>query len=214
MTAPERPAPERPAAGNEIPARLDFLTSLRFFAAAFVVMGHTQSSDTYTSATLKHVFAFPFAAVTFFFVLSGFVLVWSARPADTPRRFYVRRFARVWPLYALVTVLLLPIGWTIRYPSWSFGDYMVVWVAVLLAVQSLSPFGRHQEAVNPPNWSLSVEAFFYLLFPALRELSPETWDAFSEQVIATTPPVGAHLMVGFLDQVGTAEEVEIRPVRS
>lgn len=48
-----------------------------------------------------------------------------------------------------------------------------------------------------------------LLFPALRELSPETWDAFSEQVIATTPPVGAHLMVGFLDQVGTAEEVEI-----
>lgn len=148
--------------------RLDTLTSLRFFAAAFVVMGHTQSSMTYDHPVLGHLFAFPFAGVTFFFVLSGFVLAWSYRETTSPRRFYLRRFARVWPLYALITVLLFPIGWKIAYPAWDFADYVVVWVVVLLALQSLSPLSRHQEAVNPPNWSLSVEAFFYLLFPWLR----------------------------------------------
>lgn len=159
VTEPERPTP---------PARLDYLTSLRFFAAAFVLFGHTQSSGTYTSPVLRHIFAFPFAGVTFFFTLSGFVLFWSYRPSVPARGFYLRRFARLWPLYALVTVLLFPIGWMIHYSGWSFGDYVGVWVIVLLALQAFSPLSRVQEAVNPPNWSLSVEAFFYLLFPWLR----------------------------------------------
>jgi hemerythrin-like domain-containing protein len=48
-----------------------------------------------------------------------------------------------------------------------------------------------------------------LLFPALRAHMPaDTWTEFSRKVIATGPLVGAHLMVGFLDQVGNAEDVE------
>lgn len=148
--------------------RLDSLTALRFFAAAFVALGHVETSGTYPAPVLDQVFSFPFAAVTFFFVLSGFVLVWSHRPGDTARGFYLRRFARVWPLYALITVLLLPIGWYIRYPGWNFGTYLVVWVCVLFAVQGLCPLPRVQEAVNPPNWSLSCEAVFYAVFPFVR----------------------------------------------
>ena len=49
-----------------------------------------------------------------------------------------------------------------------------------------------------------------VLFPALREhLSEQAWEDFIRQVRATTPSVGAHLLVGFLEQVGTPEEVEI-----
>jgi iron-sulfur cluster repair protein YtfE (RIC family) len=49
-----------------------------------------------------------------------------------------------------------------------------------------------------------------VLFPALREhISPEYWAAFSQRVITTTPPVAGHLMIGFLEEVGTAEEVEL-----
>ncbi|MGW3247744.1 hemerythrin domain-containing protein [Streptomyces sp. NPDC001070] len=49
-----------------------------------------------------------------------------------------------------------------------------------------------------------------VLFPALREhISPEYWAAFSQRVITTTPPVAGHLMIGFLDEVGTAEEVQL-----
>ncbi|GAA3908079.1 hypothetical protein GCM10022207_92040 [Streptomyces lannensis] len=47
-----------------------------------------------------------------------------------------------------------------------------------------------------------------VLFPAFREhITPEYWAQFSQQVIATTPPVAGHLMIGFLDEVGTPDEV-------
>ncbi|MGV9703106.1 hemerythrin domain-containing protein [Streptomyces sp. NPDC003483] len=49
-----------------------------------------------------------------------------------------------------------------------------------------------------------------VLFPALREhVSPAEWQDFAQGVIATTPPVAGHLMVGFLDEVGTPAEVEL-----
>lgn len=49
-----------------------------------------------------------------------------------------------------------------------------------------------------------------ILFPALRTyISEPDWADFAKHVIATTPDVGAHLTVGFLEQVGSPEEVEI-----
>ncbi|MGW1728212.1 hemerythrin domain-containing protein [Streptomyces sp. NPDC002306] len=49
-----------------------------------------------------------------------------------------------------------------------------------------------------------------VLFPALREhVSPAEWQDFAQRVIATTPPVAGHLMIGFLDEVGTPAEVEL-----
>ncbi|GAA1206500.1 hemerythrin domain-containing protein [Pseudonocardia alaniniphila] len=49
-----------------------------------------------------------------------------------------------------------------------------------------------------------------VLLPALSQhVSDEAWDDFARQVRATTPGVGAHLLVGFLEQVGTPEDVEI-----
>lgn len=188
-----RTAPTPDPTSEPPPARLDSLTSLRFLAAAFVVMGHVETSGTYTAPALEHVFAFPFAAVTFFFVLSGFVLVWSWRPGTSPSGFYLRRFARVWPLYALITVLLLPIGWLIRYPSWDLGQYLLVWGVVLLALQGLCPLSRVQEAVNPPNWSLSCEAFFYLLFPWMRNrlagLAPRVLNRLAVALVVMTTAV-------------------------
>jgi iron-sulfur cluster repair protein YtfE (RIC family) len=48
-----------------------------------------------------------------------------------------------------------------------------------------------------------------ILFPALEKLSPESWAAFSQEVIATSPMEAAHLTVGFFDEVGTPEEVSL-----
>ncbi|MEU1534687.1 hypothetical protein [Streptomyces fagopyri] len=49
-----------------------------------------------------------------------------------------------------------------------------------------------------------------VLFPALREhVSPAEWQDFAQHVIATTPPVAGHLMVGFLDEIATPAEVEL-----
>jgi iron-sulfur cluster repair protein YtfE (RIC family) len=49
-----------------------------------------------------------------------------------------------------------------------------------------------------------------LLFPALRDhVTEEQWKGFSEHVIATTPNVGPDLLVAFLEEAGTREEVEV-----
>ncbi|MGW5465504.1 hemerythrin domain-containing protein [Streptomyces sp. NPDC003996] len=49
-----------------------------------------------------------------------------------------------------------------------------------------------------------------ILFPALRaHISPAAWTDFAQRVIATTPPVAGHLMIGFLDEVGTSAEVQL-----
>ncbi|QFZ72038.1 hemerythrin domain-containing protein [Streptomyces fagopyri] len=49
-----------------------------------------------------------------------------------------------------------------------------------------------------------------VLFPALRDhLSAAQWREFAREVIATTPPVAGHLMIGFLDEVGTPDEVAL-----
>ena len=70
--------PSRRPAG---PSRLDSLTGLRFFAAGIVFMHHSFELTTGTlREALLAVFGHGRAGVSFFFVLSGFVLAWSARP--------------------------------------------------------------------------------------------------------------------------------------
>ncbi|WP_153006429.1 acyltransferase [Leucobacter sp. G161] len=45
------------------------------------------------------------SGVAFFFVLSGFVLTYSARPATTTRNFYWRRFGRIYPAHIVALLL-------------------------------------------------------------------------------------------------------------
>ncbi|HYA44548.1 MAG TPA: acyltransferase family protein [Acidimicrobiales bacterium] len=51
------------------------------------------------------------SAVALFFVLSGFVLAWSAKPGAQARAFYVRRVARIYPVHLvmLAAAAVLPV---------------------------------------------------------------------------------------------------------
>ena len=89
------------------PRRRDSLTSLWFFAAAFVVIGHW-GNVVHPLSRLHQLLERSNLGVSFFFVLSGSVLTWSHRPSDTARGFYWRRFARIWPLHASPWPSLLP----------------------------------------------------------------------------------------------------------
>ena len=77
-----------PAGRNNLP-RLDSLTGLRFFAAWLVLQHHFTNFGMIPG--LARFTGFGTTGVTFFFVLSGFVLTWSFVPSDTPGRFYWRR---------------------------------------------------------------------------------------------------------------------------
>ena len=96
--------------------RLHGLTGLRFFAAAWVFAYHflvlTVAGAPWWTARLQNA---GHAAVSLFFVLSGFVLAYNyAAPlADgrvTRARFWWLRLARVWPLYVLVALVEVPLA--------------------------------------------------------------------------------------------------------
>src|ERR1700724_2566259 len=102
--------------------RLPSLTGLRWFAA-FGVFGfhmlHSPelSADPGMRAVLTVAFQSGAAGVTFFFVLSGLVLTWAARPEDRAVAFWRRRVARVVPNHVVVWVGVLAMLVLIHRPA-------------------------------------------------------------------------------------------------
>ncbi|SNQ46063.1 Acyltransferase 3 [Frankia canadensis] len=151
-----------PRAARNLPA----LTGLRGVATALVFLRHihTDVGDTLPVAALGNI---GYAGVTFFFLLSGFVLTWAAGP-DTRLRFYWRRLARIYPLYLVAIGLWLAVAWPLGMIG-RFGSQPVAILPSLLLVQAWIPtqtiyFGWGGAVL----WSLSCEAFFYLVFPLLH----------------------------------------------
>jgi peptidoglycan/LPS O-acetylase OafA/YrhL len=144
------------------PIRLDRLTSLRF-VAAFVVFGFhgLLFFDEPTRRALGYLVSQGRSGVTFFFVLSGFLLAWSARPGDRALPFYRRRAARIYPAY-LVSLLFAAGLWAILDPSALRRGLLTPFL-----LQAWVPTSDSYFAINVPAWSLSVEAFFYLAFPLI-----------------------------------------------
>ncbi|MGW2620915.1 acyltransferase family protein [Streptomyces sp. NPDC001500] len=145
--------------------RLPSLTGLRFWAALLVVLYHL-SRQVGTVPYLSEAVWYGRSGVTFFFVLSGVVLAWTYDGARVPAKVFLwRRFARIWPLLAVSVGLSVAV--------WAVMDHPVSLKAVaatLLAVHAWFPQPVMFTGGNPAAWSLSDEAFFYLLFPALLAL--------------------------------------------
>jgi len=169
------------------------LTPLRFVAAAVVVIFHFGrwcSSLSWGNAAWNqgHV------AVSFFFVLSGFVLAHANQDGVLNlRNFYVARLARILPAYWLG--LLGMAAYTASVGQFHVQDF----VAPAFLVQSWIPGWSF--IIKWPGWSLSVELFFYLTFPFLlafvRRLGPAAIAAlavvaWSASMIAIEAVMGLH----------------------
>lgn len=93
--------------------RLPTLTGLRGVACLMVLLCHLGVSlaPRVTSQTLPMMVfgVLGVTAVSFFFVLSGFVLTWVARPDDTPGKFWRARAVKIFPghLVVLAAAVLL-----------------------------------------------------------------------------------------------------------
>ena len=150
--------------------RLSSLTSLRWFAAFTVFGFHLSTSPEMTAdpgvkRVLHVLFGSGAAGVTFFFILSGLVLTWSARPGDSPRAFWRRRAARVVPNHVVVWVGVLALLAAIGRPS-PVGPGL----SGLFLTQAWIPNKAYYFGGNTPAWSLSCEIAFYAAFPLLLPL--------------------------------------------
>ncbi|MGI5479955.1 acyltransferase family protein [Streptomyces lavendofoliae] len=167
--------------------RLPSLTGLRFWAALVVVLYHL-SRQVGPLPGLSDMVWYGRSGVTFFFVLSGFVLAWTYDGARVPSTVFLwRRFARIWPLLAATTVFSVGV-WLALGKAVSAKAV----VASLLLVHAWIPEAVILQGGNPAAWSLSDEAWFYLIFPLLMAL-PAVRSTRGRRWIATLVCGGAVL---------------------
>jgi peptidoglycan/LPS O-acetylase OafA/YrhL len=150
------------------------LTPLRFIAAYLVVIFHveeTRKMFSLPNLTRFSLFTHGPLAVTFFFVLSGFLITYlllkeqeQSRQINV-RRFYLRRIMRIWPLYFLMVIIglvLIPVGVKLgRVPyqaPFEPVDVAAYFVLFMPFVVNLK-YGNH---FLTPLWSVGVEEIYYL----------------------------------------------------
>ncbi|MEV6278824.1 acyltransferase [Nocardia sp. NPDC051832] len=103
------------------------------------------------------------AGVTFFFVLSGFIIYWSFRPGRSVRRFYWRRVLKIYPTH-LIAAAVFVVAASVPVQR------LVLWVPNALLVHTWVPKWTTVGGLNVPSWSLCSEMLFYLSFPLLLPL--------------------------------------------
>ena len=148
---------------------LPALTGIRILAAYYVVMLHTGSGYFHRHGAapwIDHFLGNGHMAVSLFFVLSGFILAYTyegkMQGPSNMAHFWEARFARIYPTYLLALAAMVPFSRDVTLPQR---------LIVLSMVQTWIPWRPDLVgAWNFPAWSLSVEAFFYLCFPAILPL--------------------------------------------
>lgn len=166
--------------------QLEALTALRFFAASHVIVYHFFYPE--PDGWLDTLVAAGPLSVTFFFVLSGFVLayVYGDRTTRNGRLRSIRdyasaRVARIVPAYMLALLISAPLflhaGLVAR--SVPFDAFLTALFTTPMLLQSFWPAST--VLWNGPGWSLSVEAFLYLLFPVVLRI---TWSASPRRALA------------------------------
>jgi len=162
------------------------LNGLRAAGALLVMLYHVNS---WNLQVVRGSSAF-YTGVGLFFVLSGFVLTWTARPGTTLRAFYTRRLARIYPNHVVALVLGLLVTVLVLGTQVDVGTVL----AGLFLVQAWSPDSSVVFAVNGVAWSLSCEIAFYVAFPALlwalRRVSSRTRAVLAGAALVTPPVIG------------------------
>jgi len=163
--------PFRAVATAVLPKRLDTLTSLRFFAA-FAVMTHHFTGLGGKTGFGRSPLLFPYSqigahGVTFFFVLSGFLMMWVYKSGEHPASYWWRRVGRIWPAHLVALVLgvyayYIAAHQTIHWPSL---------ISSVFLVQTWFPSVTPTLPGNEVTWTLSVELLFYALFPLLGRIA-------------------------------------------
>lgn len=138
------------------------LTFLRFLAASLVIVFHFGDKTwPFNLSLFDGIVSNGSVAVSFFFFLSGVVLGINYLQDSTfkTKSFFIKRIARIYPVYLLAFVLTITLA-MLLLKSFPRG------LSIILQVLGLHAWlpGACLE-INFTSWSLSVELFFYLIFP-------------------------------------------------
>jgi len=152
---------------------------LRGLAAVVVVIYHVSGymKMHYSQTIFGDIFRIGFAGVDLFFVISGFIIYFTAKDyLNKPERFqdyWKKRIIRIYPIYWLVVIGIQVLQWLLskQLNVASFSTEYEGGILQHLGTYTLFP---HHVAIDPVTWTLSYELYFYVLF-SLLILSRKLW---------------------------------------
>jgi peptidoglycan/LPS O-acetylase OafA/YrhL len=184
------------------PARLNALTGLRTFAAINIVFFHF--SDPTWFGWLAPVVNAGFASVSFFILLSGFVLAYNyagrARAGELDKgRFWEARFTRLYPIYLLSLIL----SWMMVPVEYAEHSHRMFWTGMVLSPLLLQGWiPEIATFLNTPAWTMSAESAYYAAFP---------WLAKGKQPKRIAPYLGKMAVVWGLGMVPGLLYIVLKP---
>jgi len=154
------------------------LTSLRFFAAVGVMLHHLGILNSVHNPILNRMAAYFFngyIGVTFFYILSGFIINYSFNKHTQDGRFdmkdfFVFRIFRLFPVHFLSLFAFLILTGTFSIVI----KEVLPFISNLFLIHSLIPNQLYYFAFNSASWSISCELIFYISFCGLILLSNKT----------------------------------------
>lgn len=175
---------------------LRHLTGLRFIAALMVYLCHLNTD--YFGVFVKEMFSQGFIGVSFFFILSGFILSYSyedklKNEVTSKRQFILLRLARIVPMHLLLAMPFILL--TIHLKNFDFSKTLTN----ILLMQSWIPKEDYYFSLNGVSWSLSDELFFYLMF------IPLIYTSITKKVITAISIITLLLTIYFLKIIQTEE---------
>lgn len=155
---------------NPVQDHLKPLTSLRFFAAAWVVL-YTYIHELKGALSIG-LLNKGYLGVDLFFVLSGFILSYVyfegfKAGRFTYGKFITMRLARIYPLHIAMLVFTLLLIAAAAIAGQHLDANASNWAALPAHLTLTQAWGLAPTAsFNHPSWSISAEWFAYLTFPA------------------------------------------------
>lgn len=162
------------------------LNALRFLAAFLVFACHVEMlkgrngyANFYHTTTISELGG---SAVTFFFVLSGFLITYllfverEVTGDISVKKFYLRRILRIWPLYYLVLTagfFIIPHVEFLQHavPQNLNTDFYSKLLLFLFFLPNIAYVYFDHVPYISQGWSIGVEEQFYLIWPILMKKS-------------------------------------------
>ena len=138
---------------------------IRFVLAMGVVLFHySLAYAPFNEGTMNELIKESAFRVSFFFFISGFVmaLVYPKTSNKEKNEFWKKRLSRIGPMYLIAFLITLFLVLFFKGAS----PKGVALVSHFFMLQSIVP--GYTLDLNYPTWSVSVELFFYLLFPFIN----------------------------------------------
>jgi peptidoglycan/LPS O-acetylase OafA/YrhL len=143
--------------------RFDWIDAIRGIAILMVILIHVGSHDPQQS--VRNFADYGSRGVQLFFIVSAFTLFRAASVKFNPKSFYIRRYARIAPMYFLAVAFYA----TLRYfdlVKYGLNDGgLATYVLLVPFMDGLSPYTYG--ALVPGGWSISCEFLFYYSLPFL-----------------------------------------------